>query len=100
VSRDSAGLLTVKLPPQATGRLELSYEPPGLKVGLAAALLGLVGAVVLGWFGRRRRFADDVEGDDRADDETDHEAAANRPAQVETSAPAGAHVRDDAVGPS
>ncbi|MGA8249070.1 MAG: hypothetical protein WB797_19340, partial [Nocardioides sp.] len=35
VGRDSAGLLTVQLPANASGRLELSFEPPGLKVGVA-----------------------------------------------------------------
>jgi hypothetical protein len=55
VGRNSAGLLTVTLPANASGRLELSFTPPGLVVGVAAALVGLIGAVALGWFGRRRR---------------------------------------------
>jgi uncharacterized membrane protein YfhO len=54
-SRDSAGLLTVTLPANASGRLQLTYTPPGLTVGVAAAGLGLLGALALGWFGRRRR---------------------------------------------
>ena len=74
VGRDSAGLLTVQLPAQASGRLELSFEPPGLKVGVAAALLGLVGALALGWFGRRRRFDDDAEADAEADEAPEDEA--------------------------
>ncbi len=55
VGRNYAGLLTVTLPPNSSGHLELTFEPPGLRVGGAAALVGLVGAVALGWFGRRRR---------------------------------------------
>jgi hypothetical protein len=55
VGRNSAGLLTVTLPPNSSGHLELTFEPPGLRVGAGAALVGLVGAVALGWFGRRRR---------------------------------------------
>ena len=47
------------LPPSSSGRLELTFEPPGLRVGGAAALVGLVGAVALGWFGRRRRTNDE-----------------------------------------
>jgi hypothetical protein len=53
--RDSAGLLTVALPAGGSGRLELTYTPPGLTAGLGAAGLGLLGALALGWFGRRRR---------------------------------------------
>ncbi len=74
VGRDAAGLLTVRLPAQASGRLELSFQPPGLKVGLAAAAAGLVGALALGWFGRRRRFTDDAEAGDEAGDGPDEEA--------------------------
>ncbi len=59
VGRNSVGLLTVTLPPNSSGRLELTFEPPGLHVGAAAALVGLVGAVALGWFGRRRRNDDE-----------------------------------------
>lgn len=54
VGRDSAGLLTVTLPPNRSGRLELTYTPPGLTAGLGAGVAGLLGAVALGWFGRRR----------------------------------------------
>jgi hypothetical protein len=82
VGRDSAGLLTVQLPAQKSGRLELSFEPPGLKVGLAAALLGLVGAVVLGWFGRRRP-SDDGDGDGDGDEDQPTDEAADEPADAE-----------------
>jgi hypothetical protein len=99
VGRDSAGLLTVRLPAQASGTLELSFEPPGLKVGVAAALLGFVAAVVLGWFGRRRRFADDDAADADDGDAAEGEEG-DQPAQGETRAPAGAHVRDETVDPA
>jgi len=59
VGRDSAGLLTVVLPAHSKGRLELTFTPPGLKIGLAAAAVGLLGAVALGWFGRRRKARDE-----------------------------------------
>jgi hypothetical protein len=55
VGRDSAGLLTARLPAGGSGRLELTYTPPGLTAGLAAGGLGVLGALALGWFGRRRR---------------------------------------------
>ena len=60
VGRNSVGLLTVKLPPNSSGRLELTFAPPGLRTGGAAAAVGLVGAVALGWFGRRRREDDET----------------------------------------
>jgi hypothetical protein len=63
VARDSSGLLTVRLPAGASGHLELTYTPPGLVLGLACAALGLLGALALGWFGRRRRVAHDDERD-------------------------------------
>lgn len=59
VGRDSAGLLTVTLPPHASGTLELTYLPPGLDAGVGAAGLGLLGALALGWFGRRRTQDDE-----------------------------------------
>ena len=59
VGRDAAGLLTVQLPPNSSGRLELTFLPPGLRVGVGAAGVGLLGAVALGWFGRRRRLDED-----------------------------------------
>jgi hypothetical protein len=59
VGRNAAGLLTVTLPPDSSGRLELTFEPPGLRVGGVAAVVGLLGAVALGWFGRRRRTDDE-----------------------------------------
>jgi hypothetical protein len=55
VGRDSAGLLTVTLPPGASGRLELTYTPPGLTAGLGAGAVGVLGALALGWFRRRRQ---------------------------------------------
>jgi hypothetical protein len=55
VGRNSADLLAVTLPANGSGRLALTYTPPGLTAGLAAAALGFLGAVALGWFGRRRR---------------------------------------------
>jgi hypothetical protein len=66
VGRDSAGLLTVTLPANGSGRLELTYTPPGLTAGVAAGGLGLVGALALAWFARRRRVDADgpVEGPD------------------------------------
>ena len=80
VGRTATGLLTVTLPPNSAGRLELTFTPPGLRVGVAAAAVGLLGAVALGWFGRRRRPRDDADdevgqdGDDgRA--EVDEDAA-------------------------
>ena len=73
VGRDSAGLLTVTLPPDAAGRLELTYTPPGLTASLAAGGLGLLGALALGWFGRRRK----ERVDEVADDEEPAEAEAD-----------------------
>ncbi len=70
VGRNAVGLLTVTLPPNSSGRLELTYLPPGLRVGVGAAAAGLLGAVALGWFGRRRRGDDsDSDGDGTGDDE-------------------------------
>ena len=72
VGRDSAGLLTVALPPDAAGRLELTYTPPGLTASLAAGALGLVGALALGWFGRRRKErVDEVADEEPAEAEAD-----------------------------
>jgi hypothetical protein len=68
VGRDSAGLLTVTLPPGGVwGRLELTFTPPGLKVGLGAAGVALLGAIALGWFGRRRR-EDDTAAEEQAEE--------------------------------
>ena len=70
--RDSAGLLTVTLPPDAAGRLELTYTPPGLTASLAAGALGLLGALALGWFGRRRKErVDEVADEEPAEAEAD-----------------------------
>ncbi len=55
VGRDSAGLLTVTLPAHGSGRLSLTYTPPGLVAGLGAGGAGLLGALGLAWFGRRRK---------------------------------------------
>ena len=56
------GLLIVTLPPDASGRVDLTYRPPGLTVGLAGAGVGLALALllaVMGWRTRRRRRDDD-----------------------------------------
>ena len=58
VGRDSAGLLTVILPANSKGRLELTYTPPGLKVGLGAGGVAILGAIAIAVFGRRRRERD------------------------------------------
>ncbi len=55
VRADGAGLVSLDLPEGATGTLELSYRPPGLTAGLAAAVLGTLGALALGLWERRRR---------------------------------------------
>ena len=55
VGRTDAGLLTVQLPADAQGTLEVGYRPPGLTLGLAAAGLGVLGAVALSVVARRRR---------------------------------------------
>ena len=54
--RTDAGLLTVTLPADASGTVDLSYRPPGLTLGLAgAAVGGLVGLLLalMGWRSRR-----------------------------------------------
>ncbi len=71
-SPDEAGLLTVALPAHGSGALEVSYRPPGLALGLAAAALGTAGAALLGvlaLLGRRRRRRTDAEApaEDRAE---------------------------------
>jgi hypothetical protein len=73
VGRDTAGLLVVTLPPGKSGRLELTYTPPGLTAGVAAAGLGLLCAIALGWFGRRRTVPD--EEDSGSEEPTDDEVA-------------------------
>ncbi|MGC4111226.1 MAG: hypothetical protein QM747_12540 [Nocardioides sp.] len=78
VGRDSAGLLTVTLPPNTSGRLELTYTPPGLTAGAGAAGLGLLGALALGWFGRRRTSRDsqdDAKDEALPDEEGDSDQA-------------------------
>jgi hypothetical protein len=63
VGRGAAGLMTVTLPANASGRLELTYTPPGLTLGLAAGAVGLLGAVALAWIGRRRRRREDDQAE-------------------------------------
>ena len=48
VSRTKIGMLMVEVPPGASGTLDLTFRPPGLNVGLAAAGLGTLGALALG----------------------------------------------------
>ncbi len=58
VTGSDIGLLTVALPPGASGRMDLTYRPPGLTTGLAGAAVGALLALVLafmGWRTRRRR---------------------------------------------
>ncbi|MET7772778.1 hypothetical protein [Nocardia sp. NPDC005366] len=46
------------------GDLELTWQPPGWKLGAAAALLGLLGVGALQWFSlRERRRGSDSDGD-------------------------------------
>jgi hypothetical protein len=68
VSHNPAGLLTVDLPADAAGTLTLSYEPPGLRPGIAAAGVGTLGAVALGVFALRRRRRTDEELETETDD--------------------------------
>ena len=53
VDHDEVGFLRVRVPEGASGTVELTYTPPGLGVGLAAAGVALVGATVWGAFGVR-----------------------------------------------
>ena len=55
VSRTKIGMLMVDVPPGASGTLDVTYRPPGLTVGLAAAGLGTLGALALGVVDWRRR---------------------------------------------
>ncbi|QIS07381.1 hypothetical protein F5X71_12810 [Nocardia brasiliensis] len=53
--------LAVDIPPGTeNGDLELTWRPPGWKVGAAAILLGLAGAGALQWWYIRRRREDEV----------------------------------------
>ena len=66
VGRSDIGLLTVALPPGASGRVDLTYRPPGLTLGLAGAGVGTVLGLVLaliGWRARRRLVEVDEEED-------------------------------------
>lgn len=71
VGRNPVGLLTVQLPAGQEGLLEVSYEPPGLRIGLISAAGGLLGALVLGAFGFRSRRAERL----RSPGETGHSGA-------------------------
>lgn len=64
VSRTRIGQLVVELPADTTGTLDVTFRPPGLVAGLAAAGLGTLGAVALGLIDRRsrRRRSDDEAG--------------------------------------
>jgi hypothetical protein len=54
----------VDLPPGASGELELSWQPPGWWIGVAAALLGLLSLGLLEWvYLRSRRRLDRPIGD-------------------------------------
>ena len=58
VDHGRTGLLAVQLPPGSAGEVDLTYRPPGLALGLAAAALGTLAALALGlaaWLARRRR---------------------------------------------
>ena len=62
VTRTKIGQLMVEVPAHSSGTLDVTFRPPGLTAGLAAAALGTLGALVLGlvdWRGRRRRRWDD-----------------------------------------
>lgn len=62
VGHDFVGLLTVRVPAGASGTLVVGYQPPGWTASLAAAGLGLLGALALGLgglLGRRRRTTQD-----------------------------------------
>lgn len=60
VSQGPAGLLTVRLPAGTSeGELTLHWTPPGIRLGIASATVGLAGALALGVFalrGRARRL--------------------------------------------
>ncbi|MGK8490547.1 hypothetical protein [Nocardia asiatica] len=47
--------VAVDLPAGSSGELVLSWQPPGWRIGVAAALLGLLGVGVLEWVYRRGR---------------------------------------------
>ena len=55
VSRSDVGLLTVDLPAGASGRLDVTYRPPGLTLGLAGAAVSLLLGLLLALWGRRSR---------------------------------------------
>ncbi|GAA4695872.1 hypothetical protein [Nocardioides conyzicola] len=62
VTRTKIGMLMVKVPPGASGTLDVTFRPPGLTAGLGAAGIGTLGALVLGvvdWRRRRRPQPDE-----------------------------------------
>ncbi len=59
--RDAAGLLTVLLPADGSGVLEVTFAPPGLATGLAGAGAGALGALALGLAHLRRRRRGEAE---------------------------------------
>jgi uncharacterized membrane protein YfhO len=50
-----AGLVVVRIPPGVSGTLVLTWTPPGLAAGIAAAGVGLLGALALSVLYLRRR---------------------------------------------
>ncbi len=54
VQPNRVGLLTVRLPAGRSGTLDVTYRPPHLTLGLAAAALGVLGALLLGLAGAAR----------------------------------------------
>jgi hypothetical protein len=69
VSRTKIGMLKVDLPPDTSGTLDVTFRPPGLTVGLAAAGLGTLGALVLGLVSWRRRRSENEQSDESVEDE-------------------------------
>ena len=56
VQAGPAGLLTVSVPDSLNGgTLELRFTPPGLSIGLISLVLGLLGAVLIGFLTARAR---------------------------------------------
>ncbi|MDE1671236.1 MULTISPECIES: hypothetical protein [Nocardia] len=75
----SKTFVAVDLPPGSAGELVLSWQPPGWRIGVAAALLGLLGIGLLEWAylrGRRRAA--------RPVDVTDQPSAPETAATAET----------------
>lgn len=55
VGRDQAGLLSVRVPPHASGDLEVRYRAPGERLGLALAAAATLVALVLALLSARAR---------------------------------------------